>query len=96
MYTHWDSLDASSEAGVVVAFLPTPASFELVAEGTQQVYSAYPLTQRDERYTGNHPGTRPGTNQVRLKSGSAIEIHEAHLAESATVTSAGLRAEYVP
>jgi len=96
MFAQWDRVDVDSEAGVVVAFLPTMASFELVVEGTDEVYSAFPLTRRAERYTANHSGARSGANQVLLKSGSAIEIHEAHLAETAIGSSAAPRAQNIP
>jgi len=82
MYARWDRLHARSESGAVIAYLPTHAPFELVVEGTEEIFSAYPLTPGAGHYTARHPGTAAvAVNRVRLASTSAIEVHQAHLAE---------------
>jgi len=90
MYAQWGSLDARSESGAVIAYLPTHAPFELVVEGTEEIFSAYPLTPGAGRRTARHPGTVAATvNRVRLASASAIEVHEAHLADRRLEADAG-------
>lgn len=81
MYAHWDHVDARSEHGTVVAFLPTRSNFTLTAEGTDEVFSAYPLSATNHGLQGRNGASGGPVNRVVLRSGHAIEIHEAYLAE---------------
>jgi hypothetical protein len=81
MYAHWDHVDARSEHGTVVAFLPTSSNFTVTAEGTDEVFSAYPLSATNRGLQGRNGTSGGPANRVELHSAHAIEIHEAYLAE---------------
>lgn len=81
MYARWDHVDAQSEHGTVVAFLPTHSSFIVTAEGTDEVFSAYPLSTSSRGLRGRHGAADDLPNRVVLRSSQAIEIHQAHLAD---------------
>ncbi len=82
MYRDWDTVDVRSERGVVVAFLPTAAAFELEISGTSNVYSAFPLVARAGGLAALHLRDGAASNRVRLVSAAGIEVHEAHLAQA--------------
>lgn len=83
MYLQWDYVDARSDHGTVVAFLPTNSDFTVTAEGTEQVFSAFPMTATPRGLVGRQGRADDAGNRVVLSSGHAIEIHEAHLVERA-------------
>ncbi|NKI34135.1 hypothetical protein HFP89_03010 [Wenzhouxiangella sp. XN79A] len=88
MYARWGRLDARSDQGIVVAFLPTLAAFELQVEGTDAVYSAYPLVEHAGRLVATHQRPDRPVNRVHLASGQGVEVHEAHLAEAVAMPAA--------
>lgn len=78
MYDPWGTANLVSESGPVVVFLPAPAEYSLVAEGTDDVRAEIALESNGSIHRAGRVGAR---NRVLMQTAGMIEIYEALLPE---------------